>query len=81
MQQFQDRADAQTLAMAIVDTLPEPFVVLDHELRVLAASRCFYEFFKVDADDTRGHPFFELGGGQWEIPALRLLIETNPGRG
>ena len=76
MKQFGNPCDAQSLAMAIVDTLPEPFVVLDHELRVVAASRCFYEFFKVDAEDTRGRPFFALGGGQWEIPALRLLIET-----
>ncbi|MDB5693892.1 MAG: histidine kinase [Alphaproteobacteria bacterium] len=76
MKQFGTLPDAQALALAIVDTLPEPFVVLDDELRVLAASRCFYEFFKEDAADTRGRPFFELGGGQWDIPALRLLIET-----
>ncbi|MDB5672447.1 MAG: signal transduction histidine kinase, partial [Alphaproteobacteria bacterium] len=76
MKQFGNLSDAQTLAMAIVDTLPEPFVVLDDQLRVLAASRCFYEFFKVDPEDTRGRPFFGLGGGQWEIPALRLLIEA-----
>jgi two-component sensor histidine kinase len=76
MKQFDSLSDAQTLALAIVDTMPEPFVVLDDGLRVLAASRCFYEFFKVDAEHTRGHPFFELGGGQWDIPALRLLIET-----
>jgi two-component sensor histidine kinase len=75
MKQFSRISDAQALALAIVDTLPEPFVVLDDGLKVLAASRCFYEFFKVDAEHTRGHPFFELGGGQWDIPALRLLIE------
>lgn len=76
MKQFDNLSDAQTLALAIVDTLPEPFVVLDDGLRVLAASRCFYEFFKVDADDIRGRAFFEIGGGQWDIPALRLLLET-----
>jgi two-component sensor histidine kinase len=76
MKEFDNLADAQTLALAIVDTLPEPFVVLDDGLRVLAASRCFYEYFKEDAAQTRGRPFFELGDGQWDIPALRLLIET-----
>jgi chemotaxis protein methyltransferase CheR len=76
MKQFDNLADAQTLALAIVDTLPEPFVVLDDDLRVLAASRCFYEYFKEDAAQTRGRPFFELGDGQWDIPALRLVIET-----
>jgi two-component sensor histidine kinase len=76
MKQFDNLADAQTLALAIVDTLPEPFVVLDDDLRVLAASRCFYEYFREDPERARGRPFFELGGGQWDIPALRLLIET-----
>jgi chemotaxis protein methyltransferase CheR len=76
MKQFDNLADAQTLALAIVDTLPEPFVVLDGSLCVLAASRCFYEHFKEDSASTRGRPFFELGDGQWDIPALRLLIET-----
>jgi two-component sensor histidine kinase len=76
MKQFSKISDAQTLALAIVDTLPEPFVVLDEGLRVLAASRCFYEFFREDPSHTRGRPFFELGDGQWDIPALRLLIET-----
>jgi chemotaxis protein methyltransferase CheR len=76
MKQFGSLSDAKTLALAIVDTLPEPFVVLDDGLRVVAASRCFYEFFKVDAHETRGKPFFELGRGQWDIPALRLLIES-----
>jgi chemotaxis protein methyltransferase CheR len=76
MKQFDNLADAQTLALAIVDTLPEPFVVLDDSLRVLAASRCFYEHFKEDPAKTRGRPFFELGDGQWDMPALRMLIET-----
>lgn len=76
MKQFDNLADAQSLALAIVDTLPEPFVVLDETLCVLAASRCFYEHFKEDAANTRGRPFFDLGDGQWDIPALRLLIET-----
>jgi two-component sensor histidine kinase len=76
MKQFDNPADAQTLALAIVDTLPEPFVVLDDHLGVLAASRCFYEYFKEDAGQARGRPFFELGDGQWDIPALRLMIET-----
>jgi hypothetical protein len=38
----------QRLAPAIVDTLPEPFLVLDDTLPLLAASRCFYELFKKD---------------------------------
>jgi two-component sensor histidine kinase len=69
-------ADAQTLAQAIVNTIPEPFLVLDGQLRVLAASRSFCTIFKVDQDQTRGELLYALGDGQWDIPALRVLLET-----
>lgn len=68
--------DAQTLAQAIVNTIHEPFLVLDAEFRVLAASRSFYDTFKVDAEQTQGCMLFALGDGQWDIPALRVLLET-----
>lgn len=68
--------DAQTLAEAIVDTIHEPLIVLDGGLRVLAASRAFYEIFRVDPEHTMGCRLYDLGDGQWNIPALRLLLET-----
>jgi chemotaxis protein methyltransferase CheR len=68
--------DAQVLALAIVNTIPEPFLVLDEGFHVLAASRAFYEIFRVDAAETQGHSLFALGDGQWNIPALRHLLET-----
>lgn len=67
--------DAQMLAQAIVNTIPEPFVVLDEDLRVLAASHSFYTVFRVDTDSTRGAKLYDLGNGQWDIPALRTLLE------
>jgi two-component sensor histidine kinase len=68
--------DAQTLAEAIVDTIHEPFIVLDAQFRVLAASRSFYETFEVDPEHTIGQLLYGLGDGQWDIPALRVLMET-----
>ncbi len=68
--------NAQTLAEAIVDTIHEPLLVLDAGLRVLAASRAFYEIFKVDSEHTMGCRLYDLGDGQWNIPALRKLLET-----
>lgn len=68
--------DAQTLAQAIVNTIHEPLLVLDARLRVLAASRAFYEIFRVDPEHTMGCLLYDLGDGQWNIPALRLLLET-----
>ncbi|MDO9247303.1 MAG: histidine kinase dimerization/phosphoacceptor domain -containing protein [Phenylobacterium sp.] len=68
--------DAQTLAQAIVDTIHEPLLVLDAEFRVLAASRSFYAIFQVDPEHTIGRPLYWLGDGQWNIAALRVLLET-----
>ena len=68
--------DAQTLAQAIVDTIHEPLLVLDADFIVLAASRSFYEIFQVDPQQTMGCLLYALGDGQWDIPALRLLLET-----
>ena len=70
---FQKVEDAQTLAQAIVNTIPEPFIVLDDRFHVLAASPSFYRTFKVDAEHTQGRLLYSLGDGQWDIPALRLL--------
>ena len=68
--------DAQILAQAIVNTIPEPFLVLDDKFHVLAASRSFCETFKVDPEQTRDCLLYALGNGQWDIPALRVLLET-----
>jgi two-component sensor histidine kinase len=68
--------DGQTLAQAIVNTIIEPFLVLDGKLRVVAASRSFYDTFKVNPAETQGRLLYDLGDGQWNIPALRLLLET-----
>ena len=65
----------RTLAQAIVDTVRESLLVLDAELRVVAASRSFFSTFKVDPQNVQGRLLYELGDGQWNIPALRLLLE------
>ena len=72
---FADIDDARALAQAIVDTIREPLLVLDKELRVVAASRSFYLTFRVNREETQGQLLYSLGDGQWDIPALRTLLE------
>ena len=74
-EQFTAVADACALAQAIVDTVREPILVLDKDLRVIAASRSFYSAFKVGPEYTQGRLLYELGDGQWDIPKLRVLLE------
>ena len=73
--QFTAIADAWALAQGIVDTVREPVLVLDKDLRVIAASRSFYSAFKVSPEDTKGRLLYTLGDGQWDIPKLRVLLE------
>jgi chemotaxis protein methyltransferase CheR len=73
---FADPADTCALALAIVNTVREPIVVLDQDLRVIVASRSFYGTFKVSSEDTEGKLLFELGDGEWDIPKLRTLLEN-----
>ena len=72
---FASMEGGHSLAQAVVDTLPEPLLVLDAELRVVAASRSFCERFGIDAWDVSGRPFHTIGGGQWNAPELRELLE------
>jgi chemotaxis protein methyltransferase CheR len=67
--------DGHTLAHAIVDTVREALIVLDRDLRVIAASRSFYQTFGANPQDTQGQLFYDLDNGQWNIPALRRLLE------
>lgn len=66
---------AQVYTQAILDTVREPLMVLDEDLRVMSANRPFYETFKVNRENTEQKPIYELGDGQWNIPQLRKLLE------
>ena len=59
----------------VVDTVREPMLVLDRALRVRTASRAFYQTFGVSKEETERQLIHNLGDGQWDIPALRTLLE------
>jgi PAS domain S-box-containing protein len=60
----------------IVETIREPLLILDQDLRVILANRSFYKFFKVTPEETVGQLVYDLGNKQWNIPKLRELLET-----
>jgi signal transduction histidine kinase/ActR/RegA family two-component response regulator len=72
-----ERALAKALAYGddIIATLREPFLVLDQGLRVKTANRSFYESFHVSKEETENRLVYQLGNGQWDIPALRKLLD------
>ena len=64
-----------TYIKTVVDIVREPILVLDKDLRVMSANESFYRTFQVESKDTEGKVVYELGNGQWNIPALRKLLE------
>ncbi|WP_159522283.1 sensor histidine kinase [Sunxiuqinia indica] len=65
---------ARNYAENIIATVREPLIVLDGSLRVVSASRSFYDTFKTVPQKTEGKLFYELDYGQWNVPALKMLL-------
>ncbi len=64
-----------TYIKTIVDVVHEPILILDKNFCVMAANDPFYRTFQVEKKDTEGKLVYKLGNGQWNIPALRKLLE------
>ena len=62
-------------AQGIVETVREPLMVLNSDLKVQSANRSFYQTFQTTPPETEGRLIYELGNGQWDIPRLRQLLE------
>jgi two-component system cell cycle sensor histidine kinase PleC len=68
--------EASEFAESVINTVREPLISLDQDLRVVTVSRSFYEVFKVNPEETVGQLIYDLGNKQWNIPKLRELLET-----
>lgn len=68
-------ARSWTYIKTVVDVVREPVLILDKDFRVLVANDPFYKTFHVEPEDTESKVVYELGNGQWNIPALKKLLE------
>ena len=60
---------------AILANIHEPLLVLDKDLRVVSASKSFYKKFTLTPEETEGILLYDVGNKEWDIPALRQLLE------
>jgi len=67
--------ESWTYIKTVVDVVHEPVLILNKNLCVLGANEPFYKTFQVESIDTENKLVYELGSGQWDIPALRKLLE------
>ena len=66
---------AKKYAESIIESVREPLLVLTPDLRVKTANPAFCRHFQVNEADILGTPVLEMGEGQWDIPALRSLLD------
>jgi len=67
---------ARDYAEAIIETLHEPVLVLDTELRVKTLNRAFRQLFQVDTEQTSGQYLQDIGARQWDIEALQTALRS-----
>lgn len=66
---------SRSLAARIVETMREPLLVLDEQLRVVSANQSFYRTFQVAPREVEQQLLYHLCNGAWNLPALRALLE------
>lgn len=72
----QPNAMVEIAASEIVETVPSALIILDNNLIITSANRAFYQTFRTSSRDTEGCLIYDLGNRQWDIPALRTLLES-----
>ena len=67
--------DAREYAEDLLETAREPFLILNSNLKILAANYSFYSTFRVTHEETIGTTIYDLSNREWSIPKLHALFE------
>jgi two-component system CheB/CheR fusion protein len=59
---------------ALVESMRDPFLVLSGRFQVKQWNDAFLRFFQIGKEDVEGKFLFQMGSGQWDLPALRTLL-------
>jgi two-component sensor histidine kinase len=65
-----------TLALALVISSRVPILLLDSEIRIVAASTTFYRDFRLTRRCGLREKFADLGSGEWNAPQLTKLLRA-----
>jgi two-component system CheB/CheR fusion protein len=63
--------EAFDYSRAIIETIREPLMVLNTDLRVLTVNHAFNTIFKLGQDEAEGNFLYEIGNGMFNLPVLR----------
>jgi len=68
-------SQSRDFAISIVETVRQPLLVLDTDLRVRLANSSYCQVFQSTLEASKERLIFEMEGGRWDIPALRILLQ------
>lgn len=68
--------EARRYSDSIVETVREPLLILSEDLRVIRASRAYFQKFGSTPGETEGHRLQDLADGRWDSPALLEKLAT-----
>jgi two-component sensor histidine kinase len=71
---FADRGDGRPMARAVVNGIREPVLLLDRELRVVAANEAYCLAFNTSCQDVHGRPVWAVNGGRWDSPGVAAML-------
>ena len=69
-------ATALSLVSAMIARSDGPLLLLDGDLAIVAASNVFSRMFHLVTADIIGKPVFAMGGGEWDMPRFRSLLNA-----
>jgi len=73
-------AQIDQISEDIVETIHEPLLVLDSDLKVILVNRSFIDSFEVAREKTLGKFIYDLGNKQWDIPQTAGIAGNHPSR-
>jgi two-component sensor histidine kinase len=68
-------ATALSLMLAVIASSAAPLLLLDGELKIVAASASFCRDFQIEPASVPGNRFAGLGRGEWNVRQLTSLLE------
>jgi two-component system CheB/CheR fusion protein len=66
---------ARVFIERVVENVRDPILLLDADLRVRRANQGYFKVFRTTAAETAERALYELGGGRWDTPAVRALVD------
>ena len=67
---------ANGLALAVIASSNAPLLLLDGDLKVIAASESFCRSFQIDPAAVSDRPLAQVGAGEWAVPQLDSLLKA-----